>query len=555
MSSCLRASAQGKPPQRKSTEYRELAKSRGKTGVIRVLARGKLRVLMINDVVQAEVMVGRRHRVDALVSLLHAVRPRAETAFVAGLGSGNTALALRQNDVKVQAVDVEPKVIEYARRYFGYKGHAQAMDALKFLKKSWRVYDLVLMDAFVGDKTPSHLISPRALKLIWNRVYLKGVLAIRLLASPTNARVQQLVRQVMALEKKTNHSKKASAAHETMNREREVYVRLFGSGVGNERQNLYLLVSNAPLSVKSPRGLCLWQIPLDDINGQHGASVGDVVTTDRKVTVKLARNAVRVLKKNTDNSRKMLVAGHLVRVPGKKGLFLYPPHPEMGALRFQLSGPLAVKLMRYISSDKGFPTSGGMSSDGDLRQTNAELMFLSAIGGARQRFSTVLAGLEGSVRLMVSAGQTNTYLMQIRKVHFTLSFADWKRFKRAKLNRVLNRSARLFARGRLDRASKTIGIYLQLLNQRLSEMGHTVPLYGMLQRLKRLLDAQLAKRNGNQRAGRSAAHFRLETCRLLYFDSALMPKVLKKGLVQCEKNSQKSISGYGDRPKPGRQKY
>ena len=58
----------------------------------------------------------------------------------------------------MEAVELEPAVIEFARKHFGYKGHAVAAEGLEYLKKNEKTtYDVVLMDAFEGMIAPECL--------------------------------------------------------------------------------------------------------------------------------------------------------------------------------------------------------------------------------------------------------------------------------------------------------------------------------------------------------------------------------------------------------------
>ena len=392
--------------------FRILDESMGKTGLIQVVEQNGKRLLLIKKIVQASRPLDHEGPTpDPMVELLKALRPGAETSFVLGLGSGNTSQSLINRGLNVQAAEIEDAVIKYARKYFGYKGHAHVGDGLDFLKKSWRVYDIVLFDGFIGDKTPGHLLTRAALQTAWSRVYTDGVLAVRLLASPQDPAVQKLLKTAIALKK--HHPKESSkdvdedmdeGTDEDMAFEDTVSVQLYGSGLGNERQNLYVLISSGDLSVKAPKGLCLWKIPI------HASTVEDpfAFSEEQHLSKSFAKKSVQLLKMNRDNSKRMLVVGHLLRSAPGGELFLDPPHPEMGAFCFHLKGQKTKELKKLIHRVHEFPTQGGSVLDGDLSSTTAELIALSTISGTAQRYSPVLAGIEGSVKLKKATSFENT---------------------------------------------------------------------------------------------------------------------------------------------------
>ncbi|HTM22791.1 MAG TPA: methyltransferase domain-containing protein, partial [Kofleriaceae bacterium] len=133
-----------------------LARVAGAAGPIRVEQRAGRRLLYIGDTLQAAVAwAGDRPdpaAVDPLVALLRAARPQARTALVIGLGSGHTAGDLAAAGLQVTAVDIDPAVIEVARRWFGYRGDAVAADGRAYLEQHQGPWDLVIMDAFDGTR-------------------------------------------------------------------------------------------------------------------------------------------------------------------------------------------------------------------------------------------------------------------------------------------------------------------------------------------------------------------------------------------------------------------
>jgi precorrin-6B methylase 2 len=119
----------------------------------------------------------------AFVDILAAVRflrPQAKEALAIGLGAGSLAMALGKNALSVEVVEIDPNVVSFAERYFGYAPNASVHleDARTFLSRTARRYDIIVHDTFTGGATPSHLLSLEVIQRL--RVMLRpgGVLAL-----------------------------------------------------------------------------------------------------------------------------------------------------------------------------------------------------------------------------------------------------------------------------------------------------------------------------------------------------------------------------------------
>lgn len=113
------------------------------------------------------------------------VKPDTRTALILGLGAGVIAMRLQDRGIEVDAVDIDPTVVEMAEAHFGLKLHRRVAieDARLFLAREGRRYDVVVMDAFTGDSTPSHLLSREALVRVRQRLADDGIVAINVIGS------------------------------------------------------------------------------------------------------------------------------------------------------------------------------------------------------------------------------------------------------------------------------------------------------------------------------------------------------------------------------------
>ncbi|HVO39241.1 MAG TPA: fused MFS/spermidine synthase [Spirochaetia bacterium] len=116
-----------------------------------------------------------------LEGLARAYAPRLEDVLCIGVGIGIVPRDLAAQGARVDAVEINASSIEVARRYFGLDtGEFQLTigDGRWFLNSTRRSYDAVIIDAFVGDGSPSHLMSREAFQEVRRILKRDGVLVI-----------------------------------------------------------------------------------------------------------------------------------------------------------------------------------------------------------------------------------------------------------------------------------------------------------------------------------------------------------------------------------------
>lgn len=104
-----------------------------------------------------------------------------------GLGGGSTQRSYQHyyTNVMVDTVEIDPVVIEVAKKYFGVKetSHHQihSSDGRVFLRRTSKHYDLIVMDAYTttryGSSIPPHLTTREFFKLASQHLTTNGVLA------------------------------------------------------------------------------------------------------------------------------------------------------------------------------------------------------------------------------------------------------------------------------------------------------------------------------------------------------------------------------------------
>lgn len=100
-----------------------------------------------------------------LKGLASAYTEKIKDALCIGMGVGIVPMQLAREQVRVDVVEINPAVVPLARRYFEFDpGRVNLFidDGRHFLNDCQRRYDTVLLDAFLGDSSPSHLMTREA---------------------------------------------------------------------------------------------------------------------------------------------------------------------------------------------------------------------------------------------------------------------------------------------------------------------------------------------------------------------------------------------------------
>lgn len=175
------------------TRATELFRRESFYGVVKVIeysyGQRRTRELTIDGLIQGGFDLADRTSVYEysyfLSGLPRAIRPGGQTCLVIGVGTGAVPRFFEQKGVRTDVVDIDPAVLDAARRYFGFdvSGDVVLEDGRTFLGRSRRTWDYLILDVFAGDLTPSHFLSVEALALAKSRLSSGGVLGLNLIAS------------------------------------------------------------------------------------------------------------------------------------------------------------------------------------------------------------------------------------------------------------------------------------------------------------------------------------------------------------------------------------
>lgn len=166
---------------------------------------GGLRTLWFEDGArQSVVEVGDPDHVDLAyarvmpVGLALVDNPRR--VLVVGLGGGTIPMLLHKHYPKttIDVVDIDPDVIDVAKRFFGFKEdatlRAHADDGRRFIEKCRDPYDIIFLDAFGSKNIPYHLATREFLLAVGKALTPKGVVVGNIWSRGSNPLHDSMVR-------------------------------------------------------------------------------------------------------------------------------------------------------------------------------------------------------------------------------------------------------------------------------------------------------------------------------------------------------------------------
>jgi spermidine synthase len=168
-------------------------------GQLEVRSTASGRVLLIDGLPQTgfpeQLVPGEALRQGYLLEIALTLRPRTQTALVVGLGAGLAPRILSMHGICCETIEIDPAVVEIARRQFGFKESVIVGDGRSVLSCDDRRFDLIFVDVCTTDRLPWHLFTVESMRLIRERLTPAGILAIQFIGDdgPWSASVLQTV--------------------------------------------------------------------------------------------------------------------------------------------------------------------------------------------------------------------------------------------------------------------------------------------------------------------------------------------------------------------------
>ncbi len=214
---------------------------------IRVIDIGYRRILQFEKTRQSSMYLDNPFETDfeypGYFHVAIAIKPDAASALMIGLGGGTTAKRMWRDypEMQIDAVELDPAVIEVARTYFELPHDPRLRvivdEGRHYIETTSGAYDIIIIDAFDDDRIPPPLTTEEFLWAVRGRLAEDGVLAYNVIGSLIG-----------------NRSKAFRSLHRTLaNTFRRVWVFNADEGVEAKGNNLVVLASDSPLTAHELR--------------------------------------------------------------------------------------------------------------------------------------------------------------------------------------------------------------------------------------------------------------------------------------------------------------
>lgn len=129
-----------------------------------------------------------------------ALCPEPKRVLVVGLGGGTIPSFLHKHypKTRVDAVEIDPVVVDVARQFFGFNEDemqkAYVQDGRQFIEERPNTYDIIFLDAFGSDSIPYHLATREFLEAVRRAITPQGVVLADVWGPGSNRLYPSMVR-------------------------------------------------------------------------------------------------------------------------------------------------------------------------------------------------------------------------------------------------------------------------------------------------------------------------------------------------------------------------
>lgn len=165
----------------------ELARENSSFGLLQVLQdKGTTRRYYINDyLTQNTYDTQEKKSLSMFTYMLHLLAktytPEITNVLCIGLGIGIVPMQFAHEGAAVDVIEINPDVVPLAQKYFDLEParlNIVVGDGRYFVNQTRKQYDTIILDAFLGDSSPSHLMTVEAFREMRRALRPQGTLVI-----------------------------------------------------------------------------------------------------------------------------------------------------------------------------------------------------------------------------------------------------------------------------------------------------------------------------------------------------------------------------------------
>ena len=173
------------------SQVKELTRRNSAFGLLQVIEhKGAPRRFYLNDyLTQNTYDTEEKKSVSMFTYMLHGLArayvSNTSNVLCIGLGVGIVPMEFAREGARVDVVEINPAVVPVAAQYFDLqpeKLHIIFGDGRYYLNECNRKYDAIILDAFLGDSSPSHLMTRQAFAAMRRALSPDGALVINTFA-------------------------------------------------------------------------------------------------------------------------------------------------------------------------------------------------------------------------------------------------------------------------------------------------------------------------------------------------------------------------------------
>ena len=149
----------------------ELFRGNSNFGLLQVIQQknGTHRFYLNDYLTQNSYDVSEQKSISMFTYMLHdlarAYAPRVEDVLCIGMGVGIVPMEFARDGARVDVVEINPAVVPVATKFFNFepgKVRLTIGDGRYYVNRCAKRYDAIILDAFLGDSCPSHLMTREA---------------------------------------------------------------------------------------------------------------------------------------------------------------------------------------------------------------------------------------------------------------------------------------------------------------------------------------------------------------------------------------------------------